>query len=198
MFDGLPQTPIQQRWRQQTRPLPVVAAIICRQVTGQSTTEMHDSYLLIQRTQDPYRHRWALVGGKWEFGETLVRAVLREVMEETGLDATFVALRGLVSERVAPIDSQDGEAAHFIIFVCHVEAPAGAAYGGKEGVVAWFSAQEIRELHESGAIIPSDYEMLQRFSGSEALPFNEVQMFAGNSEGAPAESVKLIRFEQFQ
>jgi ADP-ribose pyrophosphatase YjhB (NUDIX family) len=52
---------------------------------------------------------WALVGGKWDFGEELGTAVTREVKEETSLDTRFVALRGLVNVRLI----NDGTAALF-------------------------------------------------------------------------------------
>ncbi len=73
--------------------------------------------LLIQRAGEPYAGQWALVGGKWDFGETLAEAVVREVQEETGLITQFVALRGVISERVAPAEP-GALAAHFLLLLC--------------------------------------------------------------------------------
>ena len=189
-FDALPDLPPERRWRAQAYPAPVVAALIRRQAA-----DGHARYLLIQRKYDPYRGQWALVGGKWDFGETLVAAIKREVREETGLATTFVALRGIVSERLAPqIDADAG--AHFLIFVCELAAPTGTAEEQAEGAVAWLTPAEIDELHASAAIIPSDYAMIQRFAGSaESLPHVEAEMIAA-IDGDQAQPARLVRFER--
>ena len=41
--------------------------------------------LLIRRGQEPLKGEWSLPGGALELGETLQQAVVREVLEETGL-----------------------------------------------------------------------------------------------------------------
>ncbi len=196
IFDFLPDFPLDRRWRSQIFPGPVVVAIIQRQTAvadGSRPTTPH--YLLIQRNGDTYTGQWALVGGKWDFGETLVTAVIREVKEETGLDAAFVALRGLVSERLAPPD-QKSPAAHFLILVCELQAEDGVASEQGEGVVAWFNRSEIDELHEQNTIIPSDYLMIQQFAGvTESIPHVEAEMVTvlGDEQAHPS---RLIRFER--
>jgi ADP-ribose pyrophosphatase YjhB (NUDIX family) len=198
MFDSLPDYPLDQRWRGQKFPGPVVVAIIERQtavVDDSRPTIPH--YLLIRRNGNTYTGQWALVGGKWDFGETLVTAVTREVKEETGLDATFIALRGLVSERLLPPD-QKGPAAHFLISVCELRAEDGVASEQNEGAVAWFSRSEIDGLHEQNAIIPSDYLMIQHFAGAaESIPHFEAEMMTtlGSEEAHPT---RLIRFERIE
>ncbi|MCA9873985.1 MAG: NUDIX hydrolase, partial [Anaerolineales bacterium] len=158
MFDSLPDLPVAQRWRQQTFPAPIVVALIRRIESG-----AEPQYLLIQRNGKTYGGQWALVGGKWDFGETLDTAVLREVREETNLQANFVALRGVVSERVVP-PSEALPGAHFLLLVCELSAPDGEATEQKEGAVAWFTLPQIDHLHAHQAIIPSDYAMIQRFT----------------------------------
>lgn len=196
MFDSLSDLPLDQRWRGQNFPGPVVVAIIERQTAVADDSFLTTPYyLLIRRNGDAYTGQWALVGGKWDFGETLVTAVTREVKEETGLDAVFVALRGLVSERLAPPD-QKSPAAHFLILVCELRAEDGDASEQSEGVVAWFSRSEIDEMHEQNAIIPSDYLMIQHFAGSvESIPHFEAEMVTvlGSDQEHPT---RLIRFER--
>jgi 8-oxo-dGTP diphosphatase len=50
--------------------------------------------LLIKRTTPPFIGYWALPGGRAEPGETMEQTVIREVKEETGLDAQIVCKVG--------------------------------------------------------------------------------------------------------
>jgi ADP-ribose pyrophosphatase YjhB (NUDIX family) len=188
MFESLAQVPIQERWREQKYPLAIVAAIIRRQPLPDND---QSACLLICRNSDPYRGKWALVGGKWDFGETLAESIIREVREETGLETTFVALCGLVNERMASPVSTTNCPAHFLIFVCDLLITAGTAQEQAEGAVAWFSAAELTTLHQEGAIIPSDYAMLQRFSGASPVPYSEVELLVSGND-----KLELQRFQQ--
>jgi mutator protein MutT len=44
-----------------------------------------DAVLLVRRAHEPLKGEWSLPGGAVEVGETLAVAVVREVLEETGL-----------------------------------------------------------------------------------------------------------------
>ncbi len=57
-----------------------------------------DSIVLIKRKYDPYKGSWALPGGFVEWGETVESAVVREVKEETGLEADIIELVGVYSD----------------------------------------------------------------------------------------------------
>ena len=59
--------------------------------------------LLVRRNLEPGRGLWALPGGYVERGEAVEKAVLREVLEETGLTVAAQALVGLYSEEGSPI-----------------------------------------------------------------------------------------------
>lgn len=195
-FDSLANIPLQQRWRSQTMPAPIVVSII-RRMTGKTRERPEPRYLLIRRAGEPYRGRWALVGGKWEFGESLATAVVREVMEETGLEAEFVALRGLVSERLVPNQAVEAGAAHFLLLVCQVDAEDGEANEQKEGAVAWFSSDQIEALNREQAVIPSDYEMLLRFADAPAIRHFEADMVSQPAAGPSEPSAdRLLRFQE--
>jgi len=58
--------------------------------------ERFKGIVLIERRYEPLGY--ALPGGFVEVGETVEKAVLREVKEETGLDAQIVKLLGVYSE----------------------------------------------------------------------------------------------------
>jgi ADP-ribose pyrophosphatase YjhB (NUDIX family) len=59
--------------------------------------------LLVRRGHEPGRGRWSLPGGRVEAGETAAAAVVREVLEETGLEVVAGDLVGRV-ERPGPGD----------------------------------------------------------------------------------------------
>ncbi len=67
-----------------------------------------EQLLLIRRATEPGAGAWSLPGGRVEMGETLAEAVVREVLEETGLEAICDELVGWV-ERI-------GDDYHFVIF----------------------------------------------------------------------------------
>lgn len=195
-FDSLASIPLQRRWRSQRMPAPIVVAIISR-TTSASGGRPEPHYLLIRRAGEPYRGRWALVGGKWDFGEPLATAVVREVLEETGLQAEFVALRGIVSERLQPAEPAGDGAAHFLLLVCQVDAQDGQASEQNEGAVAWFSAAQIDALRDERRIIPSDYVMLKRFEQAPEIPHYEADMLSQAASGEPdSDGDRLVRFEE--
>ena len=188
MFDSLPGLPLTQRWRQQAYPVAAVLALIRRDDASKGDAPA-PHYLLIQRQTVPYLGKWALVGGRWEFGEALETAITREVKEETGLDTTFVALRGVVNERIAPAGST-ADGAHFLLFVCQVSAPTGTAREQAEGPVAWFSPEDLLELNNRQQIISTDYTILQWCTRQESpLSFIEAQVVVKGGAGAPGELV---------
>ncbi len=59
------------------RPVPAVVAAVIRS----------GDVLLVRRAHEPNSGKWALPGGKIEFGESIETAVLRELFEETLIQA---------------------------------------------------------------------------------------------------------------
>ncbi|HXJ00592.1 MAG TPA: NUDIX hydrolase [Micropepsaceae bacterium] len=92
--------------------------------------------LLIRRKNEPYQGYYALPGGFMETGETAERAALRELKEETGLDASKPRLVGVYS------DPKRDPRHHtvtitYLIFVDDVVPAAGDDAASAEFVENW-------------------------------------------------------------
>ena len=92
-------------------PLPVVVGLI----------RNGDDFLLLKRDNPPYKNQWVLPGGKWEKGETLLEALLREIREETSYEIEQVILAAVVSVKI--IDEKENLKNHYILFfhVGHIQ-----------------------------------------------------------------------------
>jgi 8-oxo-dGTP diphosphatase len=102
-----------------------------------------DRLLLVRRGRVPGLGRWSVPGGRVQLGETMAEAVLRELVEETGLEGVCGALLGWV-ERI-DIDH------HFVIadFRVHLLADDQAPVAGDDAVeVSWVTLSEVGERRD--------------------------------------------------
>ncbi len=65
-----------------------------------------DEVLLVERAKPPIRNRWSIPGGAQEIGETVHEAALRELMEETSLEADLIGLIDIVDSITRDQDSR--------------------------------------------------------------------------------------------
>jgi ADP-ribose pyrophosphatase YjhB (NUDIX family) len=94
---------------------------------------MRDAQILfLHRKKSPEPGTWALPGGKIDFGETPVAALIRELHEELGIAATIGALVGVTS---------------------FVDKPSGIHWISPIYLVsAWEGVPDIQEPHKHAAL----------------------------------------------
>lgn len=124
-------------------PIPAVIAIL----------EHQGEFLLVRRYNPPDAGLWGHAGGKVEWGESLAQAALRELYEETGLQAEAERL-------LAPLEvitsGADGDH-HFVLcpVVCNYRAGEPRA-GDDVSEVGWFSVQSMyAEPHAFSQDVPA-------------------------------------------
>lgn len=112
---------------------------------------MDGSILLIERRNSPHEGEFALPGGFVQIGETVMDAVLREVREETGIDARIVRLIGVYS------DPKRDPRGHTVSVAFLLEHVAGSPVGGDDASDArFFSMNELPDLAFDHSKILSD------------------------------------------
>lgn len=101
-----------------------------------------DCVLLVQRAHEPLKGHWSLPGGSVDLGETLRAAVLREVLEETGLQVEVGPVVDVV-ERVQ--HAADGRIEyHFIIIDYRCVRSGGSLVAGSDAADArWVPVSEL-------------------------------------------------------
>lgn len=109
-----------------------------------------DRLLLVRRGHDPGRGSWSVPGGRVEAGESLAEAVVRELVEETGVVGRCTALLGVVERR--------GDGHHFVILDYFVEVTEAVppVPGTDADEAAWVPLAAVRDL----ALVPGLAEFL--------------------------------------
>lgn len=99
-----------------------------------------DRLLLIRRGRGVAVGQWSLPGGVVEAGELLAEAVVRELLEETGLEGVCGSLVGVVERFI--------EGRHYVILDHHVtllEPDTTPVAGDDAAEVAWVALSEVAE-----------------------------------------------------
>jgi mutator protein MutT len=99
-----------------------------------------EQILLIRRGRGPGQGLWSLPGGRVESGETLAEAVVRELLEETGLEGVCQGLVGW-AERI-------GSGYHFVIldFWVTIVSNGEPKAGSDAAEAAWVPLEDVAAL----------------------------------------------------
>jgi 8-oxo-dGTP diphosphatase len=118
--------------------VPCVGAVI---------TDEAGRLLLVQRARPPAAGTWSLPGGRVERGENDAAAIVREVIEETGLKVA-------VDQRVGTVERDAGAGVVYVIndFACTVVGGQLRA-GDDASDVRWCTPEEIRTLPTSPLLV---------------------------------------------
>jgi 8-oxo-dGTP pyrophosphatase MutT (NUDIX family) len=101
-----------------------------------------DGRILLQRRSD--NDLWALPGGGMELGESLAITVIREVLEETGLDVEPLYVIGVYSDPDHVFAYDDGEVRqeYSVCVACRLTG-GDLTVGDESTDVAWFTPDEL-------------------------------------------------------
>lgn len=111
------------------------------------------SVLLIERGREPFKNKWALPGGFVDLDETLEKACIRELEEETGLQVEKM-------QQFRAYDAIDRDPRHRTISVVYSVQLAGKmpVKGNDDAAQArWFSIDDLPELAFDHADILNDF-----------------------------------------
>ena len=101
--------------------------------------------LLAKRNKEPHNGEWAILGGSVKLGETLQRAVEREIREETGLVGSAkepIRVFDLIER-----DKQGHLCFHYVIVDLRADYVAGTLHPFDDAADArWFAPKEIKGL----------------------------------------------------
>lgn len=130
--------------------------------------------LFLKRTKPPFEGYWALPGGKIDFGEHPEETAVREIKEETGIDAKVVNIRGVLSEIVK--DRKTGEkTGHYVMFICELKPLHTKTKSSEEGELRWFDLDKLEEHKD--IIVPSDVHIVRKIVQQEkGIPVHKSHM----------------------
>lgn len=131
--------------------VPAVSAIVTDE-SGQ---------VLLQRRAD--NDLWSVPGGTVEAGESVLDALRREVLEETGLEIEPGRLVGVYSDPSYVIAYDDGEVRQQFSLAFACRPTGGALHVSAESVeVRWFAPETIASLEMSAGALRRIQDFLQR------------------------------------
>ena len=125
-------------------------------ITADGILIKNQQILLVKRKNQPFKGKWALPGGFVEYGEKTEDTVIREVLEETGLETKINQLAGVYS------DPDRDPRGHTITVAYILDIIGGELVAGDDASdVKFFNVKELPDLSFDHSKIIN--EVLQRF-----------------------------------
>jgi len=104
-----------------------------------------DDVLLIKRGKPPRAGGWSLPGGRQKLGETVRECALRELVEETGVEAAIGPLVDVVDSMTR--DGEGGLEYHYTLVDFRADWISGEPRAGSDAADArWFAPDELMDL----------------------------------------------------
>lgn len=103
-------------------------------------------YLFHERTKHPYYGYWGFMTGKIRWGESIMEAAARELMEETGLTAKL-KLQGIYHERTYS-EETGSQLEDKIFFIILASNPKGKLIEKFEGGINHWTTPEVATTHK--------------------------------------------------
>jgi 8-oxo-dGTP diphosphatase len=135
----MPMSEYLQALRRKTGPDLLLFVAVCGLIFNEQ------GHILLQRRSD--NGRWALVGGILEPGEEPAAALVREVMEETGMRVEVQRITGVYLSRV--IFYPDGNQGQYVVVAFRCRSVSGVPHVADEESleVGYFPLDALPELH---------------------------------------------------
>lgn len=147
------------------QPQPIVLGLV----------EHGDRILLVERTRGDFTGLWGFPGGKVERDEFIADAIEREVMEETGITATFDAHIGVVSEHV----TRGGDLLKHVPL--HITRLTPVTDAEPRGDADWFALDAIEAMRNR--TVPSLVPILNAFLNSPEKRYYESVIVDDGADG---------------
>lgn len=118
------------------RPVPAVGTACFR----------GEDVLLIRRGTKPLAGEWSLPGGRIEYGETAPAAALRELKEETGVEARLVGLVDVVDALFTSRRSGEINRHYLLVDYAAIWLAGEARAGDDADHAEWISPRRLAQL----------------------------------------------------